>query len=101
MKSPNKPSKIKAWFKNLFSKKSKSLKKVKKEKNRFSEKEFNEIKHSSYIKDNKKYTYLKTKEQQLHYKKLRLKLKRIPKQKEIKRPRLKKNQEGNTILCSI
>lgn len=94
MKPTKEKSKIKSWFKKLFKKRTHSPIKPKglpskKEKQKNSEKKEKSPNTKQY-----KYSYLKTDQQREYYKNMRLRFSKKPKGKEIKKPRIKRNQEG-------
>jgi hypothetical protein len=101
MDSPKRKSKFKIWIKNLFSKRPKSSKKSKRKKNETIEEEIKLVKALSLGNKVKKYTYLKNKQQEIYYANLKRKFDQMPKKKEIKKPRIKKNQEGNLFFFRI
>jgi aspartyl-tRNA synthetase len=95
MKAGKPESKIKSWFKNLFKKRSKSKTKDKKKTKRQGKEKTKTVKIKHKSPQKRKYSYLKSKEQEVYYQRLRLEYTKMPKKKEIKKPRIKKNQEGS------
>lgn len=99
MKKNKSESKIKTWFKNLFKSKKKSTKQTLSIKETICEEQ-----EKLFPKDSgrpRKYSYLKTPEQKAFYDQLRKIHQQRPKYEKIKKPRIKKNQEGGFSVITV